>query len=130
MNTDMEKFLARGKRISALEIEMEALKREAEALRAEGDETGAARIERRGAELAKRLEAENEGIRKFLGDSKAEAVLNEQANRCWNKEVDILMQPRCSLLEAWLKNYIENGVSLYDRFKKDSPGWNGLLENG
>ena len=130
MNTDLEKFLAQGKRISALEIEMEASTRETEALRAEGDETGAARIERRVAEQAKRLEAENEGIRKFLNDAKAEAVLNEQAESYWNRELEVLLEQRCCLLKTWMKDFIENGVSLYDRFKKERPGQNGVPENG
>ena len=125
------KLLAMSKRIAALEIELNALECEKEALDADGDEAGVAQIERRRAELEKQLKEETRTFYKSVEDSVAEAVLSEQVERYWNKQVYDLLQPRCSLLEIWLRFYYEDGVSLLERFVRDCfPILCGVLGNG
>ena len=117
MNTDVGKFLASGKRIAAMEMEMDALKRAEEALRVEGNETGSkeqtADIERRKAELEKRLEEENKNICESLANVKAEAALDGQEERYWYIQACILFCRRLDLIENFLRFNFENGVSLW-----------------
>ena len=120
-----EELIARIKRIAAMEMEMDALKREEEALRAEGDETGskeqAADIERRKAELAKRMEEENKNIGELLADVKAEGVLDWQEERYWYIQACILFCRRLDLIENFLRFNFENGISLWNKFTQAYP---------
>lgn len=101
------------------------MKRKEEALRAEGDESGskeqAADIERRKAELAKRMEEETKNICESLANVKAEAVLDEQEERYWYIQACILFCRRLDLIENFLRFNFENGVSLWTKFTQAYP---------